>query len=386
MAKQILAYADEYGNNSFDFTKQGTHFIVASVIINQDEKEYIETEVENIRKQFFQKGEIKSQKVTDNHHRRLNVLNELVKLNFNIYALVVDKQKLYGEGFKYKESFYKYLNGLLYKELYKAYPKLKLYVDEHGGNNFLLSFKKYVQKNHIRDLFEGSEFETGDSKNSAIIQVADFVAGTLGRCYDLSKNITHKEKFLEVLKPRLSSINHFPKPYYVLKSESQDNAASEFDSEISRYSINLALDFIDNTKPKSQEEIDQINCVKLLLLHHDVFGAKKYLSAKELISHLDIGRNKRLKDQQFRSSVIGRLRDHGVLIASSSKGDKKGYRLPTSAHDLLKFLEHGNSLVLPILHRIQICRERVQLATNNQLDILQKDQFNNLMKVLEGIN
>jgi hypothetical protein len=32
MEKEILAFADEYGNNSFDFTKQGTHFIVASIL------------------------------------------------------------------------------------------------------------------------------------------------------------------------------------------------------------------------------------------------------------------------------------------------------------------------------------------------------------------
>ena len=384
MARQILAYADEYGNNSFDFTKQGTHFIVASVIINESEREEIENGIEEIRRKYFQTGEIKSKKVADNHPRRLQILNDLVKLNFNIYALVTDKQKLYGEGFKYKEAFYKYLNGLLYKELYKAYPKLKLYVDEHGGNDFLRSFKKYVHKNHIRDLFSGSDFETGDSKASIIIQLADFVAGTLGRCYDLSKNLSYKEKFLETLKPRLSSINHFPKSYETLRLD--DEGETEYDTRINQYSINLALDFIDRKVPKSQEDIDQINCVKLLLLHHDVFGAKKYLSAKELMSHLDIGRSKPLKDQQFRSTVIGRLRDNGLLIASSSKGDKKGYRLPTSANDLLKFLDHGNSLVVPILNRIQICRERVKLATNNELDILERQEFKKLIKILSRVS
>lgn len=383
MAKQLLAFADEYGNNSFDFTKQGTHFIVASIIINEDEREEIEEGIEQIRRKYFQTGEIKSKKVADNHSRRLQILNDISKLNFNIYALVTDKQRLHGEGFKYKEVFYKYLNGILYKELFKAYPKLKLYVDEHGGNDFLRSFKKYVQKTHIRTLFSGSEFETGDSKASLIIQLADFIAGTLGRCYDLNKNLSHKKEFLEVLKPRLSSINHFPKRYESLRLD--DEGETEFDRRISQYSINLALDFIDTKKTKTQEDTDQINCVKLLLLHHDVFGAKKYLSAKELMSHLDIGRKKPLKDQQFRSSVIGRLRDQGLLIASSAKGDKKGYRLPTSAADLLKFLDHGNSLVVPILNRIQMCRERVKLATNNELDILDKDQFSKLKKILSKV-
>ncbi|HYH15431.1 MAG TPA: DUF3800 domain-containing protein [Flavisolibacter sp.] len=384
MAKRIFAYADEYGNNSFDFTTQGTHFIVASVIINAEEKENLEQEIETIRKKYFQTGEIKSKKVGDNHQRRTLILKELAKLNFNIYALVVDKQKLFGEGFKYKEAFYKYTNGLLYKELYKAYPKLKLFVDEHGGNDFLRSFKKYVHKNHIRDLFEGADFETGDSKESNIIQLADFIAGTLGRCYDSSKDLSSKKQFLEILQPRLSSINYFPKEFNKLDLEVE--STSEFDSQISQYVVNLALDFVDTKVIKGQEDADQINCIKLLLLHHNAFGGKKYLSAKELMNHLQVGRKKPLKDQQFRSTIIGRLRDQGLLIASSSKGDKKGYRLPTSAYDLFKFLDHGNSMVLPILNRIKICRERVLLATHNELDILAKDQFVKLGKVLDGID
>lgn len=383
MINQVLAFADEYGNNSFDFKSQGTHFIVASIIIKKEDQEALEQGLEIIRKKYFQTGEIKSNKVADNHTRRLIILQEIVKLNFNIYALVINKKKLFGEGFKYKDPFYKYLNGLLYKELYKVYPHLKLHVDELGGNDFLRSFRKYVYKNHIRDLFSGADFETGDSKGSIIIQLADFIAGTLGRCYDESKDLSCKTRFLELLEPRLSSINHFPRDFRTIRLESEGEG--EFDERISSYALTLAVDFIETKKAVVQEDIDQINCMKLLLLHHTAFGSKKYISAKELIQHLAIGRKKPLKDQQFRSTVIGRLRDQGLLIASSSKGDKKGYRLPTSAYDLLKFLDHGNSMIVPILHRIQICRDRIKLATNNELDILDKTEFTKLSKALKGI-
>ncbi|RYY00965.1 MAG: DUF3800 domain-containing protein [Gammaproteobacteria bacterium] len=384
MHSPIFAFADEYGNNSFDFEKQGTHFIVASVIINGAEKELIENQLEALRLKYFQTGEIRSKKVADNHKRRLLILREIAKINFNIYAVVTNKKKLYSEGFKYKEPFYKYLNGLLYNELYKAYPKLKLYVDEHGGNDFLKSFKKYVYKNHIRDLFSGSEFETGDSQTSIIIQLADFIAGSLGRCYDESKDLSYREDILEILKPRLSGIRFFPKE--PIEYRQTDGVQTEFDAKINKYSIDLAIDFLEKKSVKTQEDTDQINCVRLLLLHHDAFGSKKYLSAKELMIHLNLGRAKPLKDQQFRSSVIGKLRDHGLLIASSSKGDKKGYRLPNNANDLLKFFDHGNSLVLPILNRIKTCREKVKLATNNELDILDKPEFIRLTQMLDKLN
>ena len=122
--KKVIAFADEFGNNSFDFNSQGSHFIIASVIMNQDELGKIQNQLEEIRKRFFQTGEIKSSKVKHNHQRRILILKELQKVNFSVYAVVIDKRKLYGEGFKYKKSFYKYLNGILYKELYRTFPQL----------------------------------------------------------------------------------------------------------------------------------------------------------------------------------------------------------------------------------------------------------------------
>lgn len=31
---QVIAFADEFGNNSFKFLTESTHFIVASIIVN----------------------------------------------------------------------------------------------------------------------------------------------------------------------------------------------------------------------------------------------------------------------------------------------------------------------------------------------------------------
>lgn len=149
----LIAFADEFGNNSFDFEEQGSHFIIASVIIKSEKIKEISRSLELIRLKYFQKGEIKSSKIGQSHNRRKIILKEVCKLDFTIYAVIVDKTKLYAEGFKYKQPFYKFLNGILYKELFKTFPELELKIDEHGGNDYLIGFKKYVEKNHIRDLF-----------------------------------------------------------------------------------------------------------------------------------------------------------------------------------------------------------------------------------------
>jgi hypothetical protein len=42
-------------------------------------------------------------------------------------------------------------------------------------------------------------------------------------------------------------------------------------------------------------------------------------------------------------------------------------------------------MVIPLLNGIKICRERVKLATNNEMDILAKEEFSKLAKILEGL-
>lgn len=100
--KRVIAFADEFGNNSFDFENQGSHFIITSIIMNEDELPQIQEQLETIRKKFFQTGEIKSSKVNHNHKRRILILNELKAINYSVYAVIIDKRKLVGEGFKFE--------------------------------------------------------------------------------------------------------------------------------------------------------------------------------------------------------------------------------------------------------------------------------------------
>lgn len=378
--KRVIAFADEFGNNSFDFENQGSHFIIASVIMNQDELSEIKEQLESIRKKYFQTGEIKSSKVKYNHKRRILILNELKSINFSVYAVVIDKRKLFGEGFKFKQSFYKFLNGILYKELYRTFPQLELKVDEHGGNDFMRSFKKYVEKNHIRNLFTGSEFNIKKSHNDLGVQLADFMAGTLGYIFDENKKSDKSSEFAEILSDKLISINQFPKEY---KSEefNEKETFNEYDDTIATLGLNRVFDYIDKTTGNSQDNLDRLNFAKLLLLYHQSNHPKKYTTSAEFIKHLNVNRQKDLSKEQFSSKIIGHLRDNGLLIASS----RDGYKIPTSAHDMKKFIKHGKSIVFPILRRIEECRNAILLATTNEYDILNEKEFEKLKELINNV-
>jgi hypothetical protein len=378
--KKVIAFADEFGNNSFDFDTQGSHFIIASVIMNQEELGAIKIQLEEIRKRFFQTGEIKSSKVSKNHKRRILILKELQKINFSVYAVVIDKRKLFGEGFKYKQSFYKYLNGILYKELYRTFPQLELKVDEHGGNDFMRSFKKYVEKNHIRNLFAGSDFQIQKSHNDLGVQLADMMAGTLGFIFDELKKSDKSPEFLELIKEKLHSLNHFPKKY---KTEefSEKATFSEYDETIATLGLNRAFDFIDKTTGNTPDNLDRINFLKLLLLYHQSNHPRKFTTSAEFVRHMSVNRKSPLTKERFSSKVIGHLRDNGILIASS----RDGYKIPTSASDMKKYINHGKSIVFPVLRRIEECRNAILLATTNEYDILDDPEYQKLKELIENV-
>lgn len=373
------AYVDEYGNNSFKFSTQGSHFIISAIICNSEKIEELEKEVDKIRKKHnFQTGEIKSSGIAKNHSRRLRVLKDVSKLDLSVYAVIIDKRKLKGKGFKYKKSFYKYLNNLLYKELFRTFPQLELYVDEHGGNDYMLEFKNYVNKHHQKTLFSGSHFEMRNSKQSNLIQIADLISGTLGYIYDETKVSDFSDQFKSIIKPITSDLNFFPKDYNFedFKSSNTDSSFNPMIAEVTLLRIN---DFIEKEKGNDQQKLDQINFLKLLLLYQRVYYKSKYISTKEIFNHLNQSRDKPLGEGYFRSKIVGNLRDQGILISSS----RKGYKIPTSEKDLQSFLKHGKRIILPMINRISIMRNTIKLASNNELDILNNDELKELKKILE---
>ncbi|MGV3459159.1 MAG: DUF3800 domain-containing protein [Flavobacterium sp.] len=375
----MVAFADEFGNNSFDFENQGTHFIVATIICKRENLNKLHDDIETIRlKHNFQTGEIKSSGVGQNHSRRKRILEDIAQLDISIYAVVIDKRKLNGKGFSIKKSFYKYSNNLLYKELFRTFPQLELHVDEHGGNDFMREFKKYVERNHERNLFSGSEFNMQNSKLCFFIQLADFVAGTLGYIYDESKKSEHSEEFHDLLQPRISSLDFFPTDYS-FQDLVDSNVDSNFDPQIASVCHQRIRTFLDTEKGKDQQKIDQINFLKLLLLFQRANIKNKYISTKEIFNHLNPGRHELLKPEYFRSKVVGNLRDSGILIASG----RHGYKIPSSSNDLDSFINHGKRIILPMLNRISEAREAIKLATGNDLDILNKDSYSQIKDLLD---
>ncbi|WP_236630373.1 DUF3800 domain-containing protein [Pseudomonas syringae] len=145
---RTYAFVDESGNSGLDTSKGGRSgfFIVCAILLAEKDLEAAYAQAEELRKRHFQTGEIKSSSVkAKDSDRRARILNELAELPFKLYFTVVDKGRIHKDGgLRIKTSFIKYVSALLYERLFRAYPDLRMIVDEHGGQEFQESLKSYV--------------------------------------------------------------------------------------------------------------------------------------------------------------------------------------------------------------------------------------------------
>ena len=378
----MYAFTDESGNHGFDFEQDGvsTHFIVTAVLITETKLNLVESEIESIRKKYFQTGEMKSSSVAKNHKRRRIILDELMKSDFKIFSVVVDKQKIFKDsGLMFKESFYKFVNNLVHKELRYAFRKLIVCADEFGGNEYMNSFCNYVKANEdIPDLFGDREFYFENSKKKVLIQLADFISGTLSFVYEKEKK-EEAPNYLKILDKKIIRIEHFPKiitNYIIDKGAISD----EYNIEISNICLRHIQGFLYKyEKTVEEERINQVIVLKYLCFRFLNNDTRKYIPTKELVNNLKYRTGKVVSMQYFRTHIIAKLRDEGVIIASSAKG----YKIPSKEDVLYDFINHGTSIIMPMLARLKKCRDNIKLGTDGNMDLFDNSEYKTLRQFFD---
>lgn len=371
--KKILAYLDEFGNHDLDIEKEGvsSHFIITAIIIDEKVVNDVSNGIKNIQKKYFQGSEIKSKLVADNDARRIKILEDISLLNFQIFTIVVDKKLLISEGYKYKPVFYKNLPRIILNELISAFPDLKIYADEHGSKEFMKSFVRYLKNNFRPDLFKSYEFYFIDSKQELLVQLADFITGSIARRFDKTVYSKNSDKFIEILKTQIIEIREWPYPRnepYLFENNIFDII---YDKNIANYTVNIVRNYISqHYNTRSQTIRDHISFLKFLLFNLHYVDPNKYISTREIIENLNVGRDGEIKMAYFRT-LVQKLRDRNILISSNGIG----YKIPICQADLIQFVKHYNHYIQPMLNRLENCRNGILLVTNKELDILDNPDF-----------
>lgn len=380
---RVYAFTDESGNDGFDFDKPdiSTHFIVTAILVNEDSISDVTAQAEIVRKQFFQTGEMKSSSVGKNHKRRVSILNGLLKCNFEIFSVVVDKRKIFHDsGLMYKKTFYKFINNLVHMELRSAFKVLTVCADEIGGNEYMLSFSRYVKDHEeVGDLFGNKEFYFEDSKNSVLVQIADIVSGTLSFVYEHTKITEGMPDYLKILEKAIIRIENWPKSIdsYIY---TQNAINKNYNQTIAALSLQQAQNFINaNSDSDEDDVILQTIVLKYLCFRFINNDKRKYISTKELLNNLNYRASQNIGTHYFRTKIIAKLRDAGVIISSS----QKGYKIPSTEEELYDFINHGTSVIMPMLERLRKCRDTVKIATMGELDLFDHTEYETLNRFFD---
>lgn len=374
-----IAFLSEWGNNLLDFTKKPatTHFIVTAIILSNENRIEAERIFEAVQRKYFQGNEKDPDLAGNDHTRRLEILDDLIEAPFQVFSLVVDKRQVSGQGLRYKGSFYKFLHGLADQELFRIFPDLQMVTGPVAADSFMEGFTKYVQQNHITNLFNEATFGFVNLPGDVVFRTAQFLAATLARCYDETVITDQRQLFADILQPKILTIKFWPDIFEPNLVSAQQ---AGYDVGLAELSIRLANDFLQRKAPAlAPHIIDQVTCLSYLVFHFRHINPTRYISSFEIMEHIRARRGKNVSLHYFQTKVIAPLRDAGVLIASSSRG----YKLPASEADLYDFVNHSNAIIEPMLSRIKKFRDQIAMATNGKLDVLEKQEYAVIRKVVD---
>jgi Protein of unknown function (DUF3800) len=375
------AFINEFGNYGFDFEQPdvSTHFIIVSILVKGSDKEILEQEFKGLRQKHLQTKGKEASKIDD--HLRMQLLHDLKDLPFKVYAYVIDKRKIREDsGITFEKTFIKFFNRKVFDDLYRTFDQLDLVAAEQGTKEFMQEFTRYVKRECIPDLFNYRSFGFNHSQSNILLQLADLIAGTIAKGYDVTHCSDQYPSFYKIIKNKIISINLWPHDYtHFLYDYHLDESNTNTDKEIIKQAVNLAYQYIEeHRKSEEEDEKIRIDFLKFLLFNLKE-NPDEYVFTDEILDNLNAIRINKIKQHYFRSNIVSKLRDHGLLIASSNKG----YKLPICLNDLYDFVNLSSLTIYPMIQRISRCRNQILLATNNEIDILEKAEYEYLKTVIE---
>ncbi|NOY83960.1 MAG: DUF3800 domain-containing protein [Nitrospirae bacterium] len=209
----MLVFVDESGDAGLKFgSGSSDHFVVALIIFeDDDEANLTDDRIQLLKEEVFssQNAEFHFNKCRPSVRKRF--LEAVMPYNFFYFGVIINKRKLTGEGFQYKESFYKYLSGLVFENAKPYLDRATVILDGSGSKDFRSQLQRYLKKriNSPNSSEKIKKVKIQDSKRNNLIQLADMVCGAIARSYKKGKK--DSEDYRRIIRPREINVQRWPK-------------------------------------------------------------------------------------------------------------------------------------------------------------------------------
>jgi hypothetical protein len=188
----MLVFIDDSGDAGFKLGKGSTdYFVIAMVCFTENlEAEKVAVAIKELRRdiEFSENMEFRFFKTSKEY--RVKFLHTISKFNFYVRCLVVDKKKIYSPKLRTdKNSFYSYFIKEALKNSDGSILDAKIKIDGSGDRVFRKSFLSYLRRelngNNVKIM---KQCKLVDSQSDVLIQMADMIAGSINRSYNLTKS------------------------------------------------------------------------------------------------------------------------------------------------------------------------------------------------------
>ena len=389
MNEPIHCFLDESGDPNFPAGAQGrsTHFVLAAVIVTESNLERVRAEADAVRAAHFGTGEMKAKaRAMRRVETRRAVVDAIAALDASFAVVAVDKRELYDDSplVAWKKSFLKYTGNQLYRRLFASHDSVRVLADDYGRADYKDEFARYLAKRNRFDLFlPSSTFAFGDSATEPLIQAADIVAGTVMR--SLRDGDDEDRAMVAQLREKLFTYIGWPPVYPPVEPPRQAGEQAERDATVRNHALSKAGRYLE----EHREAYDALTVARVATLDRLVYAAQfdeasSFVNAGTLVQMI---REMRLESpvskRWLSSSVIGPLRDEGVVITGSSRG----YAIPFRSDELDEHARDVRTKAVPMLRRLSRYRADLYNSTGGAIDILASgdlEDVRRLVNVLEG--
>ena len=380
----LHVFVDEYGDPHLDTRKEGVSgaYIIAAVCVRAADLSEARSAAEAIRRRDFQTGEMKSSVVGGNDGRRLKILHNLSGLRAFVISFCAMKGGIPpSTGLEYKKSFMKFFAKRLYDRILLCADEFRVLIDEHGTPEFQNELKVHFEKAYSHDLFPRGGFSFANSKDEVLLQVADFYAGSLARVYDEKRRSVRSDEIKGALRSSTSTTlwPHHREDFLVPIAEH----LSEHDERIRRHCVKRAEAYLTalGARPDDPDDRARVVFVETLIAHHTWGEPGAFLPTQVLKREIAAALGEPISDHRFRSAIVAKVRDADVVISSCSRG----YRLPSSATDVREFANFANSIIPPMVARVERARRGIREATLGEVDILDNPNLRELSAIVDAL-
>lgn len=179
----MLVFIDESGDTGIKGREGSSRYFVIVLVSfeEEDEANACDRRIELLKRELkiSKEGEFKFSKMRKD--QRIKFFEAIFPYTFFYHGIVINKDpgKLYGDGFKIKESFYKYACSLVFENAKPYLKNATIVIDGSGTREFKQQFQTYLKRKIGSNIIKKIKIQSSHGNN--LIQLADMVVGAVHR-------------------------------------------------------------------------------------------------------------------------------------------------------------------------------------------------------------